>query len=319
MAAIFAISTVFWGVARAAEHSLAKWQLKVLASYSQPLAHEGPVILADRNQLFFTSNRLRRSDGSQYVIASIFDLKSLKTVDLGLTNSIPMANGAFRLSNGNLVITMQGNKSKSAGLAEFNVANGQVKLLTTGFSDYQFNSPNDVVQANDQSIWFTDPQYGYEQGFRPRPTIGNWVWRIDQAGRHQRLMMDGFSKPNGIAFSLDQEYVYVTDSGFIAGDGQRNSVLPRTIYRYRILQTPSGPLATDRITFCVVTKGIPDGLKVDEYGRVWTGTGAGLEIFDKDGNPLAVIPVANGVSNFALIPGGGAYVMGETKLFRLDI
>ena len=68
----------------------------------------------------------------------------------------------------------------------------------------------------------------------------------------------------------------------------------------------------------MVTKGIPDGLKVDEQDRVWTGTGAGLEVFSKDGNPLAVIPVEGGVSNFALTNDGGAYVMGETKLYRLD-
>jgi hypothetical protein len=34
---------------------------------------------------------------------------------------------------------------------------------------------------------------------------------------------------------------------------------------------------------------------------------------------LAVIPVPGGVSNFALAPDGGAYVMGETKLYRLDL
>jgi gluconolactonase len=68
----------------------------------------------------------------------------------------------------------------------------------------------------------------------------------------------------------------------------------------------------------VVTKGIPDGLKVDDHDRVWTATRAGLEIFSKDGTPLAVIPVPGGVSNFALSGDGGAFVMGETKLYRLQ-
>ncbi len=305
-------------VARAEENKLGPWKLRVLANYSQPLAHEGPVFIPELHSLFFTSNRLKRPDGSQYVIASLFDTKTSKTTNLGLTDAIPMANGAFRLHNGSLVITMQGDFNKPAGLAAYNLVNRKVTILTNGFADYQFNSPNDVVQANDQSIWFTDPQYGYEQGFRPKPTIGNWVWRLDPQGNIQRLMIDGFSKPNGIAFSRDQQYVYVTDSGYIAGEGQRNSVLPRTIYRFRVVTTPEGPLATDRITFCVVTKGIPDGLKVDAQDRVWTGTGAGLEVFSKDGKPLAVIPVEGGVSNFALTNDGGAYVMGETKLYRLD-
>lgn len=305
-------------VARSDENKLGPWKLRVLANYSQPLAHEGPVFIPELQSLFFTSNRLKRPDGSQYVIASLFDTRSGKTTNLGLTDSIPMANGAFRLKNGSIVITMQGDFNKPAGLAAYNLKDRKVSILTNGFADYQFNSPNDVVQANDQSIWFTDPQYGYEQGFRPKPTIGNWVWRLDTKGKIQRLMVDGFSKPNGIAFSRDQQFVYVTDSGYIAGEGQRNSVLPRTIYRFRVVNTPEGPLATDRITFCVVTKGIPDGLKVDAHDRVWTGTGAGLEVFSKDGTPLAVIPIDGGVSNFALTDDGGAYVMGETKLYRLD-
>lgn len=191
-------------------------------------------------------------------------------------------------------------------------------MLTDGFAGYQFNSPNDVVRAKDISIWFTDPHYGYEQGFRPKPTTGNWVWRLDALGRSQRLLIDGFAKPNGIAFSRDQRYVYVTDSGFIAGNGERHSLFPRTIYRYRVLDTPEGPFVAERTIFSVVTSGIPDGIKVDAQDRVWTATGAGLEVFSKYGTPLAVILVEGGVSNFALTDDGGAYLMGETKLYRLD-
>ncbi|MCX5948952.1 MAG: SMP-30/gluconolactonase/LRE family protein [Cyanobacteria bacterium] len=317
LAALFLVGATA-AASRAAEPALGAWRIRVLSTYTKPLAHEGPVFMPETQELFFTSNRLKRPDGSQYVIASMFNVATGKTRDLGLTESIPMANGAFRLRNGNLVVTMQGDYKRPAGLASYSPATGNVQILTKGFASYQFNSPNDVVQASDLAIWFTDPQYGYEQGFRPKPTMGNWVWRLDGTGQKQRLMMDGFAKPNGIAFSRDQRYVYVTDSGYIAGNGERDSVLPRTIYRYRLISTPEGPLATDRITFCVVTKGIPDGLKVDEQDRIWTGTGAGLEIFSKDGTPLAVIPIEGGVSNFALTGAGGAYVMGETKLYHLE-
>ena len=247
-------------LAAAAQQSLGPWRLKILASYDQPLAHEGPVFIPERREIFFTSNRLKRADGSQYVIASVFNIDTKQTRNLGLTDSVPMSNGAFRLRNGNIVITMQGDFSKPAGLAEYNLSTGSVKILTKGFADYQFNSPNDVVQADDLSIWFTDPQYGYEQGFRPKPTIGNWVWRIDASGQIQRLMIDGFAKPNGIAFSPDQKYVYVTDSGYIAGDGQRNSVLPRTIYRFRIVNTASDKRHTGW------SQSGSEGKSLDRYG-----------------------------------------------------
>jgi gluconolactonase len=94
------------------------------------------------------------------------------------------------------------------------------------------------------------------------------VWRLDALGRSQRLLIDGFAKPNGIAFSRDQRYVYVTDSGYIAGNGKRNGLLPRPIYRYRVIDTPEVPLETDCIIFCVVSNGIPDRIKVDAQDRV---------------------------------------------------
>ena len=316
--ATFVVLCAIPSLIQAAEAAAFPRQVRVVASYGQALAHEGPIYLPDHQALFFTSNRLRHADGSQYVVLSLFDVNSGKTTDLGLSDLIPMANGAFRLKNGSIVVAMQGNLQKPAGLASFDLNSRKVTVLTNGFAGYQFNSPNDVVQAKDLSIWFTDPQYGYEQGFRPKPTTGNWVWRLDALGRSQRLLIDGFAKPNGIAFSRDQRYVYVTDSGFIAGNGEPHSLLPRTIYRYRVLDTPEGPFVAERTIFCVVTSGIPDGIKVDAQDRVWTATGAGLEVFSKYGTPLAVIPVEGGVSNFALTDDGGAYLMGETKLYRLD-
>ena len=93
-----------------------------------------------------------------------------------------MANGAFRFKSGSIVVAMQGNLKLPAGLASFDLKSRQVPLLAKGFAGYPFNSPNDVVQANDLSIWFTDPHYGYEQGFRAKLTIGNWVWRLDASG-----------------------------------------------------------------------------------------------------------------------------------------
>lgn len=242
-----AASALLWlailgqGVARGAEPDWASMTLRLLASYDQPLAHEGPLHLGDRNELFFVSNRLKKADGSQYVIVSSFNLANNQTTNLGLTQAIPMANGAYRLANGKIVVTMQGSFTAPAGLAEYDPSNKTVRIVTRGFAAYQFNSPNDVVEARDGSIWFTDPQYGYEQGFRPKPTLGNWVWRFDPRQGMQRLMIDGFAKPNGIAFSRNQDYVYVTDSGYIAGNGERNSVLPAPSTAFVLSKHPKGP------------------------------------------------------------------------------
>lgn len=85
-----------------------------------------------------------------------------------------------------------------------------------------------------------------------------------------------------------------------------------------MIDTPEGPLVTDRIIFCVVTNGIPDGIKVGGHDRIWTATGAGLEVFSNNGLSLAVIPIKGEVNIFALTVDGGAYLMGQTRNFGLD-
>ena len=127
------------------------------------------------------------------------------------------------------MIVMNGGISSPAGLAQYIPISVAVKNLTTGFSPYQFNSPNEVVEPSDSSIRFTDPQYGFEQGFMPCPTMGNWVWRFHLQTGARRLLIDGFLKPNSIAFGSDQTYVYVSDFGYIPGNGDVNIALPRTV------------------------------------------------------------------------------------------
>jgi len=75
-----------------------------------------------------------------------------------------------------------------------------------------FNSLNDVVVARDGAIWFTDPPYGYEQGFRGRPQLPAMVYRFDPESRSVRAMADGFGRPNGLAFDPSGTVLYVTVS-----------------------------------------------------------------------------------------------------------
>ena len=59
-------------------------------------------------------------------------------------------------------------------IAAVDRSTGERELLVEGF-----NSPNDVVMKSDGTIWFTDPSYGWLQGFRPRPLLRDAVHRFD--------------------------------------------------------------------------------------------------------------------------------------------
>jgi gluconolactonase len=91
--------------------------------------------------------------------------------------------------------------------------------LLTSFHGRQFTSPNDVIIHSNGSIWFTDPIYGFEQGFRPAPELPSQVWRLDVSSGELRPVADGFGRCNGLCFSPDEETLYVTDTDWIHGDG----------------------------------------------------------------------------------------------------
>src|ERR671934_94067 len=74
-------------------------------------------------------------------------------------------------------------------------------FIVAGWGGLAFNSPNDVVVKSDGTIWFTDPSYGFLQGFRPEPEAGDHVYRFDPRSGRLTVVADSFSKPNGLAFS----------------------------------------------------------------------------------------------------------------------
>jgi len=309
-----------------------------LASYELPLAHGGPVLLNDGlyDGVLFTSNHFpvnndNVDDDRQRVIVSFYNFTSKETINLELSESIPMASGAFLMDDGNVAVLSQGTMTENGGIFTWNPNSGSVTSLTTSWGqpvpDTPFNSPNNIVQALDGSLWFTDPQYGYDQQLRPEPEAGNWVWRYDPETNTSRKVADGFIRPNGLAFSPNEEFLYVSDSG--DDNDPDNQMWPTTIYRYRVSYTPffgksSEPFLTDRTVFAVSSKGIYVGTKVDSFGNVWKASEDGIEIYYPSGVLLGFIPIDGigdgGVTNFALSEKEDTivlYVMNQTRLIQI--
>ena len=290
--------------------------LQILALYDDSLAHEGPVFLEESEELVFTSNRLIDDMGEQFVVVSSYDTDSGKTKDLGLSDAIPMANGATRARSGDIIFCRQGNFTFPAGLSRYDPESGQVSDVVSGVDGLQFNSPNDVVESSRGEILFTDPQYGFEQKFRPPPQLGNWVWLYDPSTENFTVLADDLSRPNGIAFSNDERYLYVTDSGWAVGDGTTIPGGPRNVYRYRINRGEGGVSLSDRQLLASAEVEIADGVKVDAAGNVWYSTGAGLHALGPGGLTLGAVAVPGGAANF-VITEEGIFVMGETALYLL--
>jgi gluconolactonase len=288
-------------------------------------AHEGPVYVAGENALYFTtvpvntdvplagSKRvaIRRLalDGGPYPL----DQSALTTV----SESANMANGMTLDREGRLLICEQGTKATAARISRMDLGTGEVETVVDEWRGLRFNSPNDVVVKSDGTVWFTDPSYGSLQGFKDAPQVGDFVYRHDPASGMTSVVADSFNKPNGLAFSPDESLLYINDSGAIQGPGTYFVNLPHHIRVFDVLD--GCHLGSGRL-FAVVAPGIPDGLKVDAAGRVYSSSASGVQVYTPAGDLIGEI-VAPGVANFTFGgPGNNVlYICADTAIWAAEI
>src|SRR5689334_21603171 len=88
---------------------------------------------------------------------------------------------------------------------------GTITILAQSFEGKPLNSPNDVVVKSDGTIWFTDPDYGLRlhiPGGEKHQAHDN-VFRLDPATCALTAVVTDFDKPNGLAFSPDERFLYI--------------------------------------------------------------------------------------------------------------
>lgn len=271
-------------------------------------AHEGPVYAADEDALYFTT--LPRDGRS-----------AIKRLDLGTrTESVLVAdsdgaNGMAMDGEGRLVVCEQGSLEHPARIARRDRRTGAAETLVADWHGRRLNSPNDVVVASDGAIWFTDPSYGHLQGFRPVPEVGDFVYRYEPATDELTIVADGFDKPNGLAFSPARDALYVTDSGANQAAGSFHPDRPHHVKAFDVVG--GRRLAGERL-FAVTAPGIPDGIKVDESGRVFVSAASGVLVFSPQGDRLGEIP-APGAVNFTFGGPGRLLITTDTAVWSAEL
>jgi gluconolactonase len=251
-------------------------------------AHEGPVYAADEDSLYFTTVRRER-----------VAIKRLALADGSVSvarEDANMANGMALDHEGRLLVCEQGTFETPARITRFDRATGESETVCEGL-----NSPNDVVVRSDGTIWFTDPSYGWLQGFRPEPETPDRVYRFDPASGGLSVAAESLDKPNGLAFSPAEDVLYVGDSG-----------APRRVLAFDMVD---GGLENERV-FVDDVPGYPDGIKVDPDGLVYVSSATGVLILDRAGALAGEIPLPGAV-NFAFGgPGGDVlYITTDTAVW----
>ncbi|MCA1407676.1 SMP-30/gluconolactonase/LRE family protein [Ensifer sp. IC3342] len=261
---------------------------------------EGPVWFSDANQLLWSdipNQRMLRWTPEGGV--SVFRQPS------------SYANGHTRDREGRLVSCEHGTRRVTRTEID-----GAITVLAESYQGKRLNSPNDVVVRSDGTIWFTDPTYGilsdYE-GHRAEPEQATRnVYRLDPQTGELKAVVTDFNQPNGLAFSADEKVLYVTDSG-----ASHDESLPRHI---RVFDVGGGKLANGRI-FATIDNGIPDGIRTDMAGNLWSSAGDGVHCFAPDGALLGKILVPQTVANLTF---GGPrrnrlFIAATTSLYSIYV
>jgi gluconolactonase len=186
-----------------------------------------------------------------------------------------------------------------------------VTTLADRFEGKRLNSPNDLVYRSDGTLFFTDPPFGLPKfGDDPRkelPFAG--VFSLHN-GKLQVVSKD-FSGPNGIAFSPNEEYLYVANWDDHA----------KVIRRYEV--QPDGTLRNGTLFFDMTAapgEDALDGLKVDVQGNLYVSGPGGLRILSPDGKHLGTIIAPKHPHNFAWGDDGKTlYMTARSGLYKMRL
>lgn len=237
---------------------------------------EGPVWFADHECLYVSdvpNDRILRwtEDGG----VSVFQAPS------------GFANGHTRDRQGRLISCLH--RDRCLTRTELD---GEITVLVSRYEGKRLNSPNDVVCKSDGTIWFSDPPYGIEkdyEGGRQVQELPPTLYRLEPESSTLTIVANDFDGPNGLAFSPEERWLYVSETG------HEFAAEPRQCIR-RFAVEDDGRLSGGE-SFCTISPGNADGIRVDEGGNIWSSAADGIHCIGPQGELLGKILVPYPVSN----------------------
>lgn len=253
--------------------------------------YEGPVWIKDT--LYF----------SDFTFSSGFPARILKLDASGKVTTAIEDSG----SNG-LAVDKDGfliaGTHKYKSVSRFNPASGERTSVAAQFAGNVFNSPNDIVIANDGTIYFTDP--AFQRDAAPGGQEKTGVYRVATDGT-VTLVDDTIANPNGIALSPAGDVLYVNGGG------------DQGLLRAYPVVDGVPQAGKDLVTGLK----IPDGMAVDCKGNIYVTEHIErkLRVYNPQGQQIAQASTDANLTNAAF---GGAdgktlFLTGAGALWKIDL
>jgi gluconolactonase len=273
---------------------------------------EGPVWHPDGFLLFSdpNTNNIYRYDPQTHNITVYISHSGYTGNDIGDYGQ-PGSNGLAIDDEGRLIVCQHGNRRVIR-----HERKGPITVLVDSIDGKRLNSPNDLVLRSDGTLYITDPPYGlpkfYDDPKKELDFQGVIMYRL---GKVQVVAKD-CGGPNGIAFSPDEKYLYVTNWDI------RDIHNTKTIWRYEV--NADGTLKNGKIFYDMnqtEDDEALDGLKIDKEGNLFASAPGGIWIISPEAKLLGKIVTPERPANMAWGDADGKtlYMTAHSSLYKIRV
>ena len=249
---------------------------------------EGPVWDSSSKSLLFVDvmgNKLYKwneTDGVSEYISPSGNTGYAPNVNYGLLG----ANGLAINKDGNIVACQHGDR-RIALIENLPSKDPNFFTVVDNFEGKKFNSPNDLVFADDGSFYFSDPAFGFFnlETFQfvddeVKKLDFNGVYNFNPNDNKLSLVTKEIDLPNGVGISPDNKTLYVNKMGLLDTNPKIISIN---------IETNESSVLFDGKELSEKYEGYFDGMVVHSSGNIFTSGPGGLLAISPNGELMAKI------------------------------